>query len=217
VVPPRPGIFSAVGLASSDVKYDFIRTIERPLDRVGAGGVAAILAELGQEAAARLAARLPAEVEVETRRTARLRYMMQDNKVELPLPEGPIDEAAVAALVAEFHEAHRFQFGHNNPEGRIELVSLGVEAFGRLGRGDLPRHSATAPEEPARRQVHFRQTGWTEVPVLRRVTLSPGSAFVGPAIVEEREATIIVTPGVSAEVDAHGNLVLTRDLTGEPA
>ncbi|WP_425414868.1 hypothetical protein [Rubellimicrobium mesophilum] len=122
----------------------------------------------------------------------------------------------MAALVAEFHEAHRFQFGHHNPEGRVELVSLGVEAFGRLGRGGLPRHAATAPEESARRRVHFRETGWTEVPVLRRVSLPPGTAFIGPAIVEEREATIVVTPGVSAEVDAHGNLVLTRDPTGDP-
>nr|WP_051521011.1 hydantoinase/oxoprolinase family protein [Rubellimicrobium mesophilum] len=91
VVPPRPGIFSAVGLASSDVKYDFIRTIERPLDQVGAGGVAAVLSELEQEASARLAARLPAGVAVEMRRTARLRYVMQDNKVELPFPEGPVE------------------------------------------------------------------------------------------------------------------------------
>lgn len=214
VVPQRPGIFSAVGLAGSDVKYDFVRAVEQPIDQLDAAGINALFAPIDQQASERLRDRMPAGAEVALRRGVLLRYMRQDNKVEIALPEENLSDTGLAALTARFHEAHLFQFGHNDPEGRIELVSITIEAYGRMGHAHITTASATPelrPVLPARwRRVHFKETDWAEVPVFWRPALSPGDSFTGPAIVEEREATVVVSPGVAGHVDGGGNLVLDR-------
>lgn len=215
VVPQRPGIFSAVGLSSSDMKYDFIQMIERPFDTFDADGLAAVVAPFEQEATARLTEKLPAGTPLDLRRTAQMRYMRQDTKVEVALPEGPIDGAMLERLAEDFHAAHLYQFSHNDPAGRIELVSLAIEAFGRMSdRAEAaPARTDPAsfvPDPQNRRQVYFKETGWTDVPVFQRASLSPGAAFDGPSIVEEREATVVVPPDVAARVDGAGNLVLER-------
>ncbi len=218
VVPQRAGIFSAVGLASSDVKYDFIRVVEKPLDTMPAAEFRAIYEPLDRQAVERLNDRMPAGASIDLIRTAQLRYMRQDNKVEIELPSGEITDEVLDRLAAEFHEAHRFQFGHNNPEGRIELVSLSLEAFGRMGHARAEPMGAQpdvfAAEPRATRRVYFRETGWADVGVYDRRDLQPGAALTGPAVIEEREATIIVTPNVSGRVDAGGNIILERMQAG---
>ena len=218
VVPQRAGIFSAVGLASSDVKYDFIRIVEQPLDAMPVEEFRAIYEPLDRQAVERLNDKMPAGASIDLIRTAQLRYMRQDNKVEIELPSGDITAEVLGRLAADFHEAHRFQFGHNNPEGRIELVSLSLEAFGRMGHArsepigvDPDPFQATARST---RQVYFKETGWADVRVYDRRTLQPGASLAGPAVIEEREATIIVTPNVSGRIDAGGNIILERTQTG---
>ncbi|WP_421926757.1 hydantoinase/oxoprolinase family protein [Neoaquamicrobium sediminum] len=218
VVPQRAGIFSAVGLASSDVKYDFIRIVEKPLDTMPAEEFRAIYEPLDRQAVERLNDKMPAGASIDLIRTAQLRYMRQDNKVEIELPCDEITSHVLEKLATDFHEAHHFQFGHNNPEGRIELVSLSLEAFGRMGHaraeqiGALSDSVATRPRTT--RRVYFKETGWADVGVYDRRDLQPGSSITGPAVIEEREATIIVTPAVSGRVDAGGNIILERMQTG---
>lgn len=214
VVPQRAGIFSAVGLASSDVKYDFIRIVEQPMDTCSAADLAAIFEPLDAQAVERLNRKMPKEAKIDLVRVAQLRYMRQDNKVSLRLPDEEITSATLAELAVQFHETHLFQFGHNNPNGRIELVSLALEAYGRMWHARSERIPSTpkcvAAEPKSWRHVYFKETGWSDIAVYQRSSLQPGDAFAGPAIVEEREATVIVTPGVAGHVDGGGNIVLER-------
>lgn len=216
VVPQRAGIFSAVGLASSDVKYDFIRIVEQPMDTLAPADFAAIYGPLDAQAVERLNRKMPKGAKIDLIRMAQLRYMRQDNKVSIRLPEGEITSGLLAQLASEFHDAHLFQFGHNNPEGRIELVSLALEAYGRMGHARSKPFPATPEPIPAvpksRRRVYFKETGWSDVAVYQRNDLRPGAEFAGPAIVEEREATVIATPGIACHVDGGGNIVLQRKL-----
>jgi N-methylhydantoinase A len=213
VIPPRPGTFSAVGLASSDVKYDFVRAVEQPFDRFDAAGFEALFQPLLDAAERRFAEEAATLPSVEHVRLARFRYAWQDNEVELLLGDEAIDAARFAGIADAFHRQHEFSFGHNDPAGRIELIGVGLEAYGRLPRLDaggaaaepVPRDAAPATTRP----IYFRETGWSEVPVYERASLRPGDRLAGPAIVEEREATTIVTPGAAAHVDAAMNLVLT--------
>lgn len=213
VVPPRPGTFSAVGLASSDVKYDFVRAVEQPLDRFDAETFEALFQPLREAAERRFAEEAATLPSVAIVRLARLRYAWQDNEVELLLGEEPIDAPRFAGIPDAFHSRHEFSFGHSDPAGRVELIGVGLEAYGRLPRRD----PAAMPVEPEARDVapkltrpvYFRETGWSAVPVYERADLEPGDRLTGPAIIEEREATTIVTPGASARVDATRNIVLT--------
>jgi len=210
IVPLNPGTFSAVGLSGSDVKYDFFTLVDVGVEDTSAREIEAICSGLIASAEARLAS---AGVEATKHlRVARFRYAWQDNDVEVVVGDAPIDDAALAAAVARFHEQHLFEFGHSDPSEKVELYSIGIEAVGVLERpaSKTPAGPANAEATPdSSRPVYFRETGWHDTPVYEREHLAPGASFQGPAIVEEREATTVVTPDVTAIVDAAGNLVLT--------
>ncbi|MCW2902825.1 MAG: hypothetical protein JWO67_5090 [Streptosporangiaceae bacterium] len=210
VVPRNPGTFSAVGLAGSDVKYDFSTLVDVDVADIEADEVETLYSDLIVAAAGRLEA--AATSSQRFIRMARFRYAWQDNDVEVIVGEEPVDADGLAAAVGSFHARHHFEFGHSDENERVELVSVGVEAVGVLERAVVA--AAAQPTErkavPAsRRPVYFAETRWVDTPVYERAELTPGDTFLGPAIVEEREATTVVTPGVAGRVDRDGNLLLT--------
>ena len=211
LVPPRPGTFSAVGLASSDLKFDTTQVIERPIDQFTPTEIERLFEPLLEAGAAYIRQEARDIITIDGLRLVRMRYAWQDNDVELLLDPGPLTEAVVASLVARFHERHEFEFGHRDDDGRVEIAAVGVEVYGRLQRAKTADQLAAAsgPAVPATtRQVYFREFGWSEVPVYERADLRAGHRFSGPAIVEEREATTVVAPGTTAEVDVTGTLVI---------
>jgi N-methylhydantoinase A len=211
LVPLHPGAFSAFGLVNAELRHDVVRPVERPLAELTVAAIEERYLPLVAEARERLAALHGLARDVRVHRMARLRYTWQDNAVELTFDDATLDEAGLAKLVQRFHVEHDREFGHSNPADAVELVAVGVAALGDLPRPpleELPETPGT-PEPRATRRVFFRETGWVDAPVYERAALRPGQRANGPAIVEEREATTVVIPGVELSVDRWSNLVLT--------
>jgi N-methylhydantoinase A len=216
LVPAYPGAFSAYGLVNTDVRHDVSRPVELPLANLTVAEIEHRYADLAAAAAERLDDLRGLTGEIRVERTARLRYAWQDNAVELIAGRGPLDQPALNDLVARFHAEHDREFGYSNPEDAVELVAIGAAAVGELPRPALVAAAdltapGTAPAPTATREVFFRATGWVPTPVYHRSTLVPGDSARGPAIVEEREATTVVSPGARMEVDPYLNLVLTAE------
>ncbi|MDO8185566.1 hydantoinase/oxoprolinase family protein [Conexibacter sp. JD483] len=211
LVPLHPGAFSAFGLVNAELRHDVVRPVERPLAELTVAAIEERYLPLVAEARERLAALHGLARDVRVHRMARLRYTWQDNAVELTFDDATLDEAGLAALVQRFHVEHDREFGHSNPADAVELVAVGVAALGDLPRPPLEEVAETpgTPEPRATRRVFFRETGWVDAPVYERASLRPGQRASGPAIVEEREATTVVIPGVELSVDRWSNLVLT--------
>jgi N-methylhydantoinase A len=140
---------------------------------------------------------------------ADMRALGQFHQLQIPLPDaegtGWFDKAALAR---EFHAMHERSYGHADPNEPVEFVNLRGEGFGRMGRPALPRSEkqATGPADPAaRRRVYFdRTSGRIDCPIYRREALLPGHALDGPAIVTQRDSTVLVLPGQAAIVDPNG-------------
>jgi N-methylhydantoinase A len=211
LVPLHPGAFSAFGLVNAELRHDVVRPVERPLAELTVAAIEERYRPLVAEARERLAALHGLARDVRVHRMARLRYTWQDNAVELTFDDAALDEAGLATLVERFHVEHDREFGHSNPADAVELVAVGVAALGDLPRPPLEEAAEQpgAPEPRTTRRVFFRATGWVEAPVYERASLRPGQRASGPAIVEEREATTVVIPGVELSVDRWSNLVLT--------
>ncbi len=211
LVPLHPGAFSAFGLVNAELRHDVVRPVERPLAELTVAAIEERYLPLVAEARERLAALHGLARDVRVHRMARLRYTWQDNAVELTFDDATLDEAGLATLVERFHVEHDREFGHSNPADAVELVAVGVAALGDLPRPPLEQLAETpgTPEPRATRRVFFRETGWVDAPVYERGSLQPGQRANGPAIVEEREATTVVIPGVELSVDRWSNLVLT--------
>jgi len=210
VVPPAPGLFSSFGLLTADVEHHLSRTFRALLRGLDKEALAAAWDALAADAAGRLAADGYDGPAARIERHASLHYQGQTYELTVPVPDGPLDDAALAALEEAFGAEHERTYGHRaGPEEPVELVTLRV-----LGRGVRPAapppRIAPRPgtaETPRARSAYFGpEGGWCEAAVIGRADLARERE--GPLIVEEYDATCVVPPGVRARLNDAGCIVL---------
>jgi N-methylhydantoinase A len=214
IVPPHPGITSAVGLLTTDLKYDAIKT---EFMTQGAIGLAKLNEDFaGMEKAMR--AQFAADGIGGTatfERAGDLRYAGQGYELRVRFQAGALDDAALANAWEAFHRQHEAEYGHRFPNSKIEIVNIRVTGTGPMPKIGKPAVSgATAVPEPAKtgRGV-FRVDGELKtVPVnfYRRESMPIGVAVSGPAIILQMDTTTIVPPQWSVTADAGGNLILRQ-------
>ncbi|MBI3927413.1 MAG: hydantoinase/oxoprolinase family protein [Armatimonadetes bacterium] len=200
LVPPRPGVLSALGAVVAPRMREFSRTVLWPLGEVEPSAVEKVFAELKDGARSLMGSR------GKLRRWVDARYRGQGAPLTVPLPR-----SGLAGLADGFHRAHRRRFGHARRDFPIELVTLRLrctETRPGLPREELP--PATAPAKLERRISLW--LGNPPVPVeascYRRSELRPGHRLCGPALVLQYDTTTLIPPGWEAGVDQAGNLVL---------
>jgi N-methylhydantoinase A len=195
LVPRASGVLSALGLAISDLRCDYVRAFLGDLGTVDRAAIDAVFSELEQGAAAALDA--PG-----FRRLADLRYRGQ--AFELTVAADDLD-----VLPARFAEAHRRRYGFELTGEPVQIINLRLSATAAVAKPRL----ATPPTDhsgPSKHRRAYVDDAWEDVDVVRHGALAPGARIPGPAIVEFPEATCLVRSGWHATVEAAGALVLER-------
>ncbi len=217
LVPRFPGITSALGCVIADLRHDQVRTVNWMLDGLDVGALDQLMADQGH-AAERVVAGAGVAVErIDVLYELDMHYMGQTHTISVPLPVTLAGETTgiSAALVREaFETSYRTSFSRLLPGIPIRIVTLRTAAVGRRPPFDL---SALAPAEGATlegarrgyRSVWF-DGAWHDAAVWSRLDLPVGAVVQGPAILEQGDATTVVDPGLSARVDALGNIVIER-------
>jgi N-methylhydantoinase A len=212
VVPPSPGLFSAFGLLYADVEHHYSRTFRRLLGTVDPRELSAAWDQLGREAIDQLKADGFSAAQMRLRKSANMHYQGQTFELTVPVPEGPLDAAALADLAEAFGQEHERTYGHRaGPEEPVEIVNIqvvgqGVPDHPRVPDKLSPLRRDDAGRLPARQAYFGPQTGWLETPVLRRADLV--TAHEGPCIIEEYDATCVLPPRARAVLDAYGNVII---------
>ena len=206
IVPPAPGVNSAIGLLMTNLREDRIATFVRRLDRTTAAELEQVFAGLEESARERL--RLSANGAGVLRLTRALgqRYLGQRYELPVAVEPGPLDLGRIAE---RFHAEHERTYGYARAEHPVEVHSAWVSAEVDLQPLRLPRapRASGSPEPAAVRQVYFAGRGW-ETPIFRRHALAAGATLTGPAIIEQLDATTALWPGQRLEVGRHGQLLL---------
>ncbi|MDE0174646.1 MAG: hydantoinase/oxoprolinase family protein [Defluviicoccus sp.] len=215
IVPLHPGLFSARGIANADFSHDYIQSVVRPLAEMRIDDAIAIADALTRRAVADLDAEDIAEDRRELSPAFDLRYVGQTTEIAVSLPGG-LDSLADGFGVVEerFHDLHERLYSYRVPGEPIELVNVRLHAVGRVARPPLPavEISPTRPEPAGERKVLLPDgSGARPVAVYRREGLAPGASWAGPAIVEEPSSTTLILEGMTATVDAYGNMILLLD------
>jgi N-methylhydantoinase A len=212
IVPPSPGLFSAFGLLYAEVEHHYSRTFRCLLRQPDLDALNAAWEGMVAEAVAQLAADGFTANQQCIRRTASMHYQGQTFELVVPVPDGPLTRQSIAALEEAFGQEYERTYGHRaGPEEPVELVTIQVVGQGLPERPRLPaKLRAVLPTErqhtPARQAYFGPQTGWLDTPVVPRADLT--TPRQGPCIIEEYDATCVVPPGVTAALDAYGNIVL---------
>ncbi len=211
VVPPRPGLLSALGLLHADVRGDFsltrfVRALAANLPAMNAG-----YAQLRAQGEAWIEGEIGAGAKAVFEWSADLRYVGQNFELILPLPGGNVFPDTLEQLLESFHARHREFYGYDMPEQEVEIVNLRltVTAARAVPPAEQPYSGGNLVRALAEtRSVWFPETGFTSTPVYKRELLPAGTSFDGPLIIEQMDTTTVVPPKSKFRIDATGTMHL---------
>jgi N-methylhydantoinase A len=210
LVPPSPGITSALGCLLVDVRHDLSAMFLARLDSVDSRALEEEFGKLESDARERLAAEnVPAE-QMSIQRLVDMRYLGQWRSLTVPV-SSPADLTDAAE---RFHTEHERAYNYRRDGSPVEIYRLSVRAVGVTPKPQLRRHELNggAPAAPASRPVHFDASGTAvETPLYVRSDLPAGTEIAGPAVIDQLDSTTLVPPGWRAEVDEWLNIRLHRD------
>jgi N-methylhydantoinase A len=215
IVPPYPGITSAMGLLTTDLKYDVTRTQFQVSGNIDLKRINDDIRVMESELSAQFAADRIASGDVSFQRIGDLRYVGQGYELKIAFPAGEVTEQGMADTFAAFHRTHAAEYGHAFTASPIEIVNLRVSGIGKMPKiTKLKPPTGGSLEEALVRSAPsvFRVDGKLETvdtPVYRRTALPVGERFSGPAVILQKDSTTVMPPGTSAIVDASGNILIT--------
>jgi N-methylhydantoinase A len=215
IIPPYPGLGSAMGLLMTDVKHSYLLSRLKPLLEFEGPSMDEIFETLVLRGKAEAEAEGTDVATLQTQLYLDLRYAGQGYELSVPCPAGAITPAVKEALALRFHEMHRTIYGHNAPDKALEVVNFRLVTIARLPKLKLTSREADpaatlAMARKSTRRAYFADAcGWVETPVYERTLMQPGHEVAGPAIIEQADSTTVVASGQVARPDAYGNLIVS--------
>ena len=212
LVPARPGITNAIGCVVADLRHDFVRTINTPLDALEPGRIAAILREQADEGARLIAKERIAISATRQLYSLDMQFIGQTHLLRVPLSDPDPDRATLQSL---FEKAYFDRFRVRLDTIRANVVNVNTSVIGTRAALDLSALLDPAARKPSldqartgARPVFFDGT-WHDTPIYRREHLPAAFALTGPAILDQMDTTVLIEPGDRAQADRDGNLIIT--------
>ncbi len=213
LVPPAPGVNSAVGLLATDLKHEVVRTFVTRADGADPAQLERVFGEMEAPTRALLREEGVPDDGVEVRREIDMCYFGQSYQLRVAMTIG-IDEGTAAAMSAAFHNRHQEVYGFCDRGGSTMFVNLRLTAIGKVERPrlrELPEASDSADRAlKGRRKVYFSGAGgMLDCDLYDRERLLFRDRLGGPAIIEQMDTTTVVPPDAAVAVDRYGNLEIT--------
>ena len=142
--------------------------------------------------------------------SADARYVGQGYELTIPWSGLELDKDSLATCIAAFHEAHRARFFHADESEPVEIVTLRVEARGRLERPDAVAPILPSIEGKTTEHSVYLDGEWRDLPVHSRSQMATGRGYAGPLLITEEFTTILVSSGWRLELRETGDLVAER-------
>jgi N-methylhydantoinase A len=213
IAPFGAGVMSAVGFLTAPLAFDFVRSWPGRIDQLDWHAVNTLLGEMEAEGQALLERSGVSPQHIRNRRVADMRYVGQGHEIQVLLPSGQLTNDSAPTIISAFEEAYRRLYERLSRSVPVEIINWRISSSGpapqvRLQTGrDEQTHAP--PALKGSRKAYFPELGgYHETVVYDRYGLMPGSSFSGPAIVEERESTVIIGSDASFRIDEQRNLIV---------
>jgi len=203
IVPPAPGVFSALGLLFSRIQHRLVRTYWHDVDKIDYRALNHLAATLLDEARELMGNEGALVDDIELKLALDMRYAGQSSELAIEIADPPVSAQAIQDAVERFHQEHERTYDYCSRHEPVQIVNLRLRARGRgqaehalLGQPvHAVRSAASSKVKSTYRKAYFgASSGWVETPILRRLDLTE-TAREGPLIVEEYDTTIVVPPG----------------------
>ena len=208
LVPPLAGVGSALGFFTAPVAFDLTRSHRVALGDADFKQIEQLFEELETEGAAILQ-EADKDQKIIFERTLMMRFVGQGAETDLTIESKPFDQWKKEQIRALFDEAYQKLYGRTYPETPVEFVTFKVRASLPERPFRIPPLQNTAKSiedclKGERRAFSLTQKKYIPYKVFDRFQLFAGAVLLGPAIIEEKESTIIVGEDASASIDEYG-------------
>lgn len=217
VVPPHPGMLSAVGCLQSDLRYESATNVDVDLEYLGETQLNDILDRQRRETGTMIERSTVPIAHVEWEHHAELSYDGQTHRFRMRISAG----ASPAEIYEGFLKRYSERYGVRLEGTAVHLLTMRTAAFGIRSHPEVPgvAPDSSTGSHAAERSLDSESARflwldeWIKCPVFQRASIGLGSKFGGPALVEQYDSTVYVPIGWQAFADDHGNLLLTREGT----
>lgn len=208
LVPLMPGVGSALGFFTAPIAFDVARSHKVILEEADLQGIESLFVELEAEAASAIGAQRSTEG-IRFERSIDMRFVGQGSETSLSIDRRPFTEFSKGQIRKLFDETYSVLYGRTYPETPVEFVTFKVRArlpdrpfhIPQLQKANADVREALKGERPAFSMI---QKKFIPFKVYDRYRLPAGAVLEGPAIIEEKESTIVMGEDARAKVDQHG-------------
>jgi N-methylhydantoinase A len=214
ICPVGAGVASAIGMLGAPISFELAQANMAPLKGVDWAEIEAMVGTMAAQGRALVLHAGVDDGDITVNLSIMMRYVGQGYEVEVPVQRGWIEQADQSAIGSSFADSYRRRFG------RVESMPAETISWRVVTSGPRPpldetlrrdTRSGGAAAQRGSRPVWFGlDTGFVETPVFDRGALTPGTAIIGPAILEEVESTLVLPPDFSGEVDDGLNFIAIR-------
>jgi N-methylhydantoinase A len=213
IYPFGAGVMSAVGFLTAPLAFDFVRSSPERLEQLDWADVNRALADMEDKGKERLSYSL-GNTQVSLRRWADMRYRKQGFDIRVPIPAGNLGPGSIAEITASFERVYTELYGHTVPNTPIDVMSWRVVVAGPKPNFSLPVNTGKSDSaQKGSRKIYVPDAGLIDVPVYDRYRLGAGGCLQGPAIIEERESTVVINGPAGISVDRNRNLIVDLEVS----
>jgi len=215
IIPPYPGITSAVGLLTTDLKYDTIRTEFQVSGEIDLQRLNSDLEEMERELTDQFLNDGLAESAISFQRSGDLRYVGQGYELRITFSDVSLDDDSLQEIFNQFHIQHRAEYGHDFPDSAIEIVNARVTGIGQMPKISQPEDINSGTQESALMKsggCMFRVDNRLEefeTMFYQREKLPLEHSIAGPAIIIQQDSTTVVPPNNQFVSDTAGNMIIS--------
>lgn len=211
IIPPTPGVLSALGFLESDVRNEFSRTYIRTMSQLSTETLADELIALGDEAQGWLEDESVAAADRRVHYEVDVRYFRQGFEIPIQIDMAELHTRGLALLREKFDQIHEQTYGFRM-DIELEIVNVRSVAVGKVKSPALPE-SPSGGEDASHAIVDAQHKAYFDgefvtSPLYDRNLLQPNNRVYGPAIVVQKDSTTLVLPGYVALVDSYTNLII---------
>ena len=207
LVPPHPGVLSALGMTIAPVARDYAATVMLRQATLGKGAIDVAFDRLLEQGRQDMEAMGVAAGQVTAARALDMRYVGQSNELTVPYGGEPLEE-----VIEAFHGAHEERYGYGDRARPIEVVNVRLKMWSASPRPAQARQRARGAD-PGHAALGSRSALFDgrpcETAIYARERLKCGNLVPGPAILFQYDSTTVVPPGWSAQVDGFLNLIIS--------
>ena len=219
IVPEVAGAFSAWGMLTSDIRHDVSKSFNNGFDEIRWDKVLDGFMGLEKELEGLMRDEGVERKQMRFYRYLDIRYSGQEYFVSVPIARDTTPVVQYAErFKRDFHKLYQHTYGHSNPEEKVELANIRVEARGEI----TARQEAQQPElatdqdrsQPSRIRPVYFDSKRRDTEFIHRATLDTEQTRRGPVVIVEKSCTTVVPPGYTVQVDRYRNLVIEKQKTG---